>query len=545
MQSSKVIRLDSRLWLPLILTIGVLHKAIILVFERVPFNADEAIVALMARHILQGERPVFFYGQAYMGSLDAFLTAMIFRIVGEQVWGIRLVQTLLYLMTMLTTYYIGKQILGSSRAGLFAAGLLAIPPVNTTLYTTASLGGYGEALLIGNLILLAAWRVKELCERLPITEEKYSPSWHLPAATLVWGMVCGLGLWANGLTMVYAVPSAVLVLISMGKCKLRLGVVLPVLLGLVGFFIGSIPWWGFALQNGLESLMGELVGQAVAVENDPYWMRVINHLVGFLLFGLTAMLGLRPPWEVTWLGLPLIPFVLVAWIAIGWYWLRRLESNSAVKLLNGIAIVFSLAFLLTSFGVDSSGRYFLPLGVVLSLMAGCVVDKWMERKPAAGLAVVLLLIFQLWGNIQCGLKFPPGFTTQFYAPARVDMMALPEVMDFLKQQGELRGYSNYWVTYPLAFLSGEEILFSPRLPYHPDLRYTLRDDRYPEYTRRVKSAERVAFITTLNPPLDQQLRAGFRALNIEWQETKIGDFHIYYNLSATPQIEQMAAFIYR
>jgi hypothetical protein len=36
-----------------------------------PFNSDEAIVGLMARHMLQGERPLFFYGQAYLGSLDA------------------------------------------------------------------------------------------------------------------------------------------------------------------------------------------------------------------------------------------------------------------------------------------------------------------------------------------------------------------------------------------------------------------------------------------------------------------------------------------
>jgi hypothetical protein len=33
--------------------------------------------------------------------------------------------------------------------------LLAIPSVNVILYTTVSLGGYGEALLLGNLILWA------------------------------------------------------------------------------------------------------------------------------------------------------------------------------------------------------------------------------------------------------------------------------------------------------------------------------------------------------------------------------------------------------
>jgi hypothetical protein len=51
----------------------------------VPFNADEAIVALMARHILQGERPIFFYGQAYMGSLDAYLVALGFLLFGQQI----------------------------------------------------------------------------------------------------------------------------------------------------------------------------------------------------------------------------------------------------------------------------------------------------------------------------------------------------------------------------------------------------------------------------------------------------------------------------
>src|SRR6266851_2035799 len=61
----------------------------------VPFNADEAIVGLMARHILQGERPVFFYGQAYLGSLDAWLVAGAFAIFGESVWPIRLVQIVL------------------------------------------------------------------------------------------------------------------------------------------------------------------------------------------------------------------------------------------------------------------------------------------------------------------------------------------------------------------------------------------------------------------------------------------------------------------
>ncbi len=57
-----------------LLAIGL--KAALLAADVFPFNADESVVALMARHILQGARPAFFYGQAYMGSLDAVLVAV-------------------------------------------------------------------------------------------------------------------------------------------------------------------------------------------------------------------------------------------------------------------------------------------------------------------------------------------------------------------------------------------------------------------------------------------------------------------------------------
>ena len=119
-----------------------------------PFNADEAIVALMARHINQGNIPVFFYGQAYMGSLDAMLVAIGFRIFGEAVWVIRFVQSLLYIGTVFTTMMLANRLLKSQRAALYAGLIMAVPPINVALYSTVSLGGYGEMLLVGNLLIL-------------------------------------------------------------------------------------------------------------------------------------------------------------------------------------------------------------------------------------------------------------------------------------------------------------------------------------------------------------------------------------------------------
>src|SRR4030067_3541582 len=129
-----MIRIKAGLVGAIVVAVGL--KMSLLAAGSVPFNADEAVVALMARHILQGERPVFFYGQAYMGSLDALLVAIGFYLLGEQVWVIRLVQSLLFLGVMITTYSLGVKVFGSQKTAALAVGLLVVPSGNVILYTT-------------------------------------------------------------------------------------------------------------------------------------------------------------------------------------------------------------------------------------------------------------------------------------------------------------------------------------------------------------------------------------------------------------------------
>jgi hypothetical protein len=110
---------------------------------------------------------------------------------------------------------------------------------------------------------------------------------------------------------------------------------------------------------------------------------------------------------------------------------------------------------------------------------------------------------------------------------------MAELMAFLREKGETRGYTNYWVAYPLAFQSAEELIFIPRLPYHPDLRYTARDDRYQPYAGLVAQSDRAAYITTVHTPLlDERLRVGFQKLGITYSEATIGDYRVFYALSS-------------
>ena len=516
-------------------------KAWLITSDSVPFNSDEAIVALMARHILQGERPVFYYGQAYMGSLDAWLVASGFWLFGEQIWVIRLVQLVLYLGTMLTTARIGELFFTSWRTGVVAMLLIAIPTVNVTLYTTASLGGYGEALLLGNLILLTAFRIAIISQ----SSSKFLYGWWWLA-----GLLIGFGMWAFSLTLVYSLPAVIYLTWNVSRNIARIqgrkacsALALPLICIGVGFLFGAIPWWTYAFIHGISKPISETIGAAIAgVEGLPWQAGIWRHLTNLVLLGSSVILGLRPPWEVRWLALPLLPLVLSFWLAAGVHTagsLRRSSWPAAQRiLLLGVAATTLAAYVISPFGADPSGRYFLPLTVPMALFAA---DMLVGLRDKIGNRVWLLpgivILFHLGGTLQCITRNPPGLTTQFYPITQIDHRADQALIEFLQHNGETRGYTNYWVAYPLAFLSREGLIFVPRLPYHPDFRYTPRDDRYPPYDELVDRADRVAYITTNHSALDRLLQARFLQAGISWQEATIGDYHIFYNLSRVIRLE--------
>lgn len=522
----------------LVLIVAGLVKLILMITNSVPFNADEAVVGLMARHILAGERPIFYWGQAYMGSLDAYLIAIGFLLFGAQVWVIRLVQTILFLGTVWTTVLLGARIYGSYTTGLLAGLLVAIPSVNVILYTTASLGGYGEALLIGNFILLSSLKLGQLYQS---QQETLSPS-RVQKSVFLWlGIFCfltGLGLWTLGLTVVYSLPAGIYLIIVFykhGLLRKATTIVALLSLGLISFIIGSLPWWIYAIQHGFHALIGELFGGAV-YEPGQIYLRWLIHLINLIILGFPAILGIRPPWDVRWLALPLAPFALAFWIgaiikASRWFQKNNGEP-SGVGLLWGISLALIAGFVFTPFGKDPSGRYFLPFGIILALFGA----NFLQSVPISVRTwkypiLILVLIFNFTGIVQCIVRNPPGITTQFNPESLVDHRYDRELVNFLQEQGETRGYTTYWVSYPLAFLTDEKIIYLPQLPYYQSLQYTTRDDRYAPYRKVVADSTKVAYITVNQFQLDEILREGFRGAGITWEEHKIGGYQVFYRLS--------------
>ncbi|MGD8554145.1 MAG: glycosyltransferase family 39 protein [Anaerolineales bacterium] len=506
-------------------------RLVLLLVDAFPFNADEAIVGLMGRHILQGRWPVFFYGQAYMGSLDASLVALGFGIFGEKIWVIRAIQSLLYFGTVVSTCYLGRRIFGSEKMGTMAGLFMAVPTVNVLLYTTVSLGGYGEALLIGNLLLLLGLGVKDNPERM----------WRYA----VWGLLAGLGFWGFGLVVVFAVPASVLIFQAAfsregwGGRLARIGTVVA------AFLLGVSPVVYWIATSGIGGLLSELTGSAIAGASPLSGLSALGlRLANLLLFGATATWGLRPPWGVRWLAIPLAPIAATFWLATSVYAVLSLRRRDSARtgrwLMFGIAACLIGGYLATPFGADPSGRYFVPLAVPLAISAVDMLERLLGGKRWAWAVLSGVLIFNFVGTVQSALRSPPGLTTQFDAVTWIDHSYDQELIEFLEQRDEMYGYTNYWVAYPLAFQSQERIIFVPKLPYHHDFRYTSRDDRYPAYTSAVEESERVAYITTNHPALDARLEDAFIQANITWEEARIGDYHVFYRLSRPVRSEDIA-----
>lgn len=534
------------------LLIGVGFKIWLIISNYLPFNADEAVVALMARHILGGERPIYFYGQSYMGSLDAYLVAGGFALFGQKVSVIRAVQVLLYIFTILTTSYLATRISRTPLSGALAASLMAIPNVNMSLYTSVSLGGYGEMLLIGNLILITAIKLGEQIQ------QSFGQS-------IVWlwfslGFLIGLGFWVFSLTLVYSVP-AYLYLIweirkyiqlpdrKQGLSSLKKALTKWLFASGIGLLLGAVPCLIFILQAGLQGMLKELSGSAIAgVEKLPWISLIPRRIINTVVLGMSAAVGLRPPWEVRWLALPLAPLALATWTgsAIHAYSslkrapLSNIDNNKNNLVFFGVVITLLAGFTFTPFGADPSGRYFLPVSIILVLFAA----HWLvELGEILGKKIWLICfgisLFHFWGTLEA-IKSPPGgLTTQFDAVTWIDHSKDEELIQFLSENNLTRGYSNYWVTYPLAFLSGERLIYLPRLPYHLDFRYTSRDDRYKPYQVLVAQADRIAYITTKHPDLDDYLREKFSLKGITWKEVRIGDYQIFFQLTQVVSPEEL------
>jgi 4-amino-4-deoxy-L-arabinose transferase-like glycosyltransferase len=523
-------QMQERKWLLLLivaLAVSAILKATLVWLDVIDFTSDEGVVALMARHTTQGKWPVFYYGEAYVGSLGATITAGAFLLLGESVATARIVQIAYYAGTILFTYLLAQRLFGH-KAALVTALMMALPPVMVTLYTTAGIGAYGETLLFGTVLLWLGHRLAH----------EWADKW---IWWLVWGAIAGLGFWSLGLIVVYITPVAALWLIRFDARHWP-----RYLLAVLGFLLCSSPWWIYDFTHNHACFRVFFASSEAIRANLP--SPLLTRLELFWLLGVPALIGLRFPWAANYILVYLAPFVLIFYIGVLVGTRRRWVSllpigKSGVLLLALLVVSFTLLYLGSQVGVDVTGRFLLPMYPPLCIAVGGWWSGLRSRTQAWGrVALTLILAFNLSGVV-LGAMGPAGLTTLYFPAQQVGNAHDEELIHFLLSNKMPYGYSHHWVSFKIAFLSQEQVILTPLLPYQIAPDHDLdHADRYPPYTALAESAANPVYVTSNQPWLDDLLSQRLMERGVTYEETRIGPYHVFYRLSLPMSPKELGLF---
>src|SRR5947209_16129199 len=104
-------------------------------------DSDEGTMGLMALHIAyRGEHPIFFYGQGYMGSFEAYFAALLFRLFGSSLFTLRHGLVIIFALFLLSIYLLTSLIYTKNLA-LVTLSLLSVGSIGVLFTQLRAIGG--------------------------------------------------------------------------------------------------------------------------------------------------------------------------------------------------------------------------------------------------------------------------------------------------------------------------------------------------------------------------------------------------------------------
>lgn len=252
-------------------------------------DSDEGTMGLMALHIVyRKEHPIFFYGQGYMGSFEAYFGAVLFHLFGPSLFSLRLGLVIIFALFLLSIYFL-TGLLYTKKVALVTLSLLSAGSVGVLFIQLRAIGGYAETLLFSSLLLLlATWLALSYNRNLPIKRRLLR---YLMYAC--WGYLVGLAIWTDLLIMPFVLMSGLFLLLfcwsDLDSWALTC-VISSFIIGILPVFIYNIT--ALPEQSSLFYFLlvyrGDTTGQFL--QHTPF----IQKMVGALLIGLPNATGANP-----------------------------------------------------------------------------------------------------------------------------------------------------------------------------------------------------------------------------------------------------------
>ena len=486
-------------------------------------DADEAIVGLMGKHILEGRGiPTFYYGQHYMGSLEAILASVSFALFGISNFSLQLVPLLSAVALVPIMHRLGS-VLGGLQAGRVAALLMALPPAGLIIWSSKARGGFIEILVLGALALLLTTRWLQGS----VTRRSYP---------VLLGIILGLGWWVNNQIVYFIIPVAIFSALCLARELLTGALSVAstariVAYGTAAFLIGSAPFWLYNLKHDFRSF-----GMFGLADGDE----IAKHSAGLFAVALPILFGAVRFWSVEGIfpgavtgayliyGVVFFVVIIARWRQILSLFVGQVDRSAPVELTLLVIPVSCIIFTISSYGwLVQAPRYLLPIYVSLFAISGVAVAY--SARWSRGLAALLLagLISLNVTSAYSGGRAVGGEPIVF-AGERVacDHTQLITTLDKL---GINFVRTNYWIGYRLAFETKERITFSMfQEPYQV---------RIPEYESNLKPEQREIVPLVLVPAQAKLVRQAFRVGQVSFSEIEASGYVIIYNLklSSTPE----------
>lgn len=518
---------------------GVAVRIVLLILGVPQTNSDEATMGLAALHVATGvDHPVWFYGQAYMGSLEAWLAAPLIGPLGVGTAPLRLPTLLLYAAFLLLAYRLTRALYPAGLAVLTVA-LLSLAADRVVKNEMIAGGGYPEILPAAALLVLLAVR---LAATVPDVGARSQRPGRRLAAFGAWGLTTGLCLWVDWLVLPYVAAAGLLLLWG---CRRELRGPAGALLG-AGVLIGAAPLILFNLTAGpgLDSLSAyaDASGSGVATLGQ--------RLHGGILLGVPLGTGLCPPsrcapvvqgWGVAYVALLVAAVVMAVRVA------RRATGPQRVRELGRLALLGAAALTVVAYLASaSSGRTPVEsaryLNCLLVTTPAVLWPLWRaathratgrggagdtdpaagERprraarlwsRPAATVALALVLTAAVTATVAFAAEVPR------YRQAATQQRELIAALD---RVGATRIYAGYWTCNRITYATRERIVCAVLAD---DL--TPGFDRYLPYRAMVDGAARPAYVWPVGSPADAAFTARVAATGTPVTMVEAGGHRIY------------------
>ncbi|HEY3063623.1 MAG TPA: glycosyltransferase family 39 protein [Chloroflexota bacterium] len=487
--------------------VGLAYRLAVLGSPLGEIDGDEAVVGLMARHIaFAGERPVFYYGQPYLGSLEAFSAAPLFVVFDSSTVALKLVPTAYSLGFLVLSAITAQQLFGTGPA-LATAAYLALPPSMWAVWSTKARGGYAELLFLGEALLLVTLALAEHNNR---------------KLAVLWGLLAGLAFWTHLLAIVYLVPAMAYLLLRRRArwCGQE------VALAAGAAILGMLPLLFHNAITGAPTLQALL--QPPDLPLDP-----VAQFIRFFRVGVPVLAGLgqpttsdvlfdqdwlRRPAGNPWLALSAVG-VLVAALAIHLPSLRALvtpHGRPGPALLLLVVVMIPPVVAITRFGFFvSEPRYALPLYAGVPLLAAAL---WRAIRPSwvKTAIVVLILVGNIASLISTDIRlWRPQDALDSTAATRADLVR------YVTSEDRHQLYTDYWIGYPVMFETREVVLA-----------YVISGgfNRYLPPADNVQRTPNPAWVFTPGSDAEQLFLEQLRAVGGRAQVADVAVYRVYTNV---------------